>query len=131
MQKITIILIGLICINTIYNEKILANNYTTYTYKEKDYQHIWCKQNNCLTQTHAIEFDFEKKWAECIGQALHYGIQTGKKPKCILILRGNQLENKRIYFQRIKTISKKYNFEVEYITDEILNNKKCNFHHQK
>ena len=143
MQKIAIILILLININTIFSEKTLASDYANYTYKEKDYQHIWCKQNNgieeyenpdctrvdCLTQTHAIEFDFDKKWAECIGQALHYGIQTGKKPKCVLILRGNNPARKKVYFQRIKTISEKYGFEVEYITDEILNNKNCNFRH--
>jgi len=60
---------------------------------EKWYQSEWCKAHNgqvevvlpdrtrcdCLTNTHAIEFDFGNKWAEAIGQALYYSIQTEKK----------------------------------------------------
>ena len=40
---------------------------------------------DCLTDTHAIEHDFASKWAEAIGQALHYGSMTGRKPGIILI----------------------------------------------
>jgi hypothetical protein len=54
----------------------------------------WCKEHSgrvgavllggtrfyCLTSTHAREFDFGKKWAEAIGQALYYQLETGKKP---------------------------------------------------
>jgi len=67
---------------------------------EKWYQSQWCQDNNsqvemvlpdktrcdCLTSTHAIEFDFGSKWAESIGQALYYSIQTGKKAGVVLIL---------------------------------------------
>jgi len=66
----------------------------------KPYQEKWCTEHggqvevvlpdrtrcDCLTETHAIEFDFGKKWAEAIGQALYYAIQTGKKPGIVLIL---------------------------------------------
>lgn len=59
---------------------------------EKWYQERWCKEHggkaevmledrtrcDCLTKSHAIEFDFGPKWAESIGQALYYSIQTGK-----------------------------------------------------
>ncbi|MEX0598669.1 MAG: hypothetical protein WD512_19455 [Candidatus Paceibacterota bacterium] len=31
---------------------------------------------DCLTDTHAIEFDFGVSWAAAIGQSLHYGFQT-------------------------------------------------------
>lgn len=41
---------------------------------------------DCVTPTHAIEFDFGKKWAEAIGQSLYYALQTGKKPGIVLIL---------------------------------------------
>ena len=61
---------------------------------ERDYQAQWCAEKggqaevvlpdgtraDCLTATHAIEFDFGSKWAEAIGQALFYGLQTGKRP---------------------------------------------------
>lgn len=69
---------------------------------EKWYQERWCNEKgghvevvlpdktrcDCLTQQNAIEFDFGKKWAEAIGQALYYGLQTGKKPGIVLILDG-------------------------------------------
>ncbi len=41
---------------------------------------------DCLTRTHAIEFDFGNNWAEAIGQSLYYSIQTGKKAGIALIL---------------------------------------------
>jgi len=67
---------------------------------EKWYQEQWCKAHNgrtevvlpdktrcdCLTDTHAIEFDFAKKWAEAIGQSLYYSLQTGKRAGIVLIL---------------------------------------------
>ena len=58
---------------------------------EKHYQGMWRQKHggqvevvlpdrtrcDCLTDTHAIEFDFGSKWAENIG--LYYSIQTRKK----------------------------------------------------
>lgn len=41
---------------------------------------------DCLAKDYAIEFDFAKKWAESIGQALYYSKLTGKKPAVTLIL---------------------------------------------
>jgi len=41
---------------------------------------------DCLTEKHAIEFDFGAKWAESIGQVLYYSIQTGKRAGVVLIL---------------------------------------------
>lgn len=67
---------------------------------ESWYQERWCNAHggemevvmpdntrcDCVTDTHAIEFDFGKKWAESIGQSLYYGLQTGKTPGVVLIL---------------------------------------------
>ena len=44
------------------------------------------KRVDCLTKTHAIEYDFADKWAECTGQALYYASQAGKQPGCVLIV---------------------------------------------
>lgn len=69
---------------------------------EKHYQEQWCQQQggqaevvlddktraDCITATHAIEFDFGKKWAEAIGQALYYSLQTGKRAGVVLIIDG-------------------------------------------
>ncbi len=68
--------------------------------KEKYYQNKWCIEQSgeiekrlpdrtrcdCLTDSHAVEFDFGAKWAESIGQSLYYSIQTGKRAGIALIL---------------------------------------------
>ncbi len=41
---------------------------------------------DCLAKDYAIEFDFAKKWAESVGQALYYSKMTGKKPAVAIIL---------------------------------------------
>ena len=41
---------------------------------------------DCLAKDYAVEFDFAKKWAESIGQALYYSKMTGKSPAVTLIL---------------------------------------------
>ena len=101
-------------------------------HREAEYQQAWCSMNDgieeyenadytrvdCLTPTHAVEFDFWHKWAESIGQALHYGYMTGKKPKVVLILENPKRQ--MCYYYRVKKLAKKYKFDVEYITPEIL-----------
>lgn len=67
---------------------------------ESYYQKQWCTSDfgrkeavlwdmtrvDCLTKDYAIEFDFAKKWAESVGQALYYSKLTGKAPAVVLIL---------------------------------------------
>ena len=102
-------------------------------YKEELYQRAWCARNggiieyqnkdftriDCLTDTHAVEFDFANKWHEAIGQALHYSVMSGKKAKIVLIL--DEPKKQMIYFRRIQRIGKKYNFDFEFVTNDILN----------
>ena len=80
-------------------------------YPEKVYQMQWCKAHNgqleyvlkdkarvdCLTDTLAVEFDFANKWAECVGQALYYGRETGKQPACVLIMENGDKDLKYLY----------------------------------
>ena len=40
---------------------------------------------DCLTGTHAIEYDYARKWAESIGQSIFYSRMTGKAPAVVLI----------------------------------------------
>ena len=42
---------------------------------------------DCLTDAHAIEYDFGKKWSEAIGQSLSYSLETGKRAGIVLILK--------------------------------------------
>ena len=67
---------------------------------ENYYQEAWCTDRgvteyilpdrtrvDCLTDSHAVEFDWAKKWAESIGQSLYYALQTGKRAGVVLILK--------------------------------------------
>jgi len=86
---------------------------------EKWYQERWCNDHggqmevvladqtrcDCETEIHAVEFDFADKWAEAIGQALHYSRLTGKRAGIVLLLESdknrkfkNRLENTMKYF---------------------------------
>lgn len=83
---------------------------------------------DCLTDVHAVEFDFCEKWAESIGQALHYGLMTNKKPMVVLIL--NNPNRQIIYYNRVKRIADIHGIDVEYVTDDILhikNDGTCNY----
>lgn len=66
--------------------------------KEKDFQNTSCRGEiefilpdrtrvDCLTDSHAIEFDFGTKWAEAVGQSLYYAFQTNKKAGIVLIFK--------------------------------------------
>lgn len=39
-----------------------------------------------LTPEYAVEYDFARKWAESVGQSLHYARITGRKAGIVLIL---------------------------------------------
>ena len=109
---------------------ICESGYAKHIHLERDYQTHWCKAHNgiieyrnkdftridCLTAENAVEFDFAQKWAESIGQALHYELMTGKKAKVVLILENPKQE--MIYYLRIKNLSKKYSFDAEYMTPD-------------
>ena len=114
--------------------------YAHHEHSESSYQHAWCKahkgieeyENNdytrvdCLTSQHAVEFDFANKWAESCGQAEWYAYKTGKKGMVVLILEDPKKE--MVYFNRVKELGKIHNFDVEYITNDILKldkNGKC------
>lgn len=108
--------------------------YIFHSHNESSFQHAHCQACNgieeyelsdhtrvdCLTDKYAIEYDFANKKYEAVGQALHYGIMTGKQPKIVLILDKKKEKQQLKYYERIKRIGNAYNIEVEYITDEIL-----------
>ena len=132
--------------NSNFSEKTSEHKHS-----EVSYQEIWCKAHqgiteyknkdytrvDCLTKDNAVEFDFAKKWAESIGQALHYQLMTGKRGKVVLIL--EKPTDKSTYYKRVEALAKKYDFDVEAITpnDLHLNEngecpvKKCKCHKKK
>ena len=65
---------------------------------------------DCLTQTHAIEFDFGSKWAEAIGQSLYYSLQTGKRAGIVLILEKSKDYR---YWIRLNTTIEYFNLPID------------------
>lgn len=155
MKKIALILLILIAFQMVgiatpfdYETCNLGWKHVHHQHNEESYQQAWCSAHNgimeyensdftrvdCLTKKHAVEFDFANKWHESIGQALHYGLMTGKKPMVVLIL--DNPEKQMVYYYRVKKLTKKYKFDVEYVTDDILHldkdgkcqNPKCKCH---
>lgn len=119
MKKLSFILFFLLFGVNLANAK--------HSYPEKFYQKEWCKANNgiieykltddtrvdCLTKEYAVEFDFASKWAEAIGQSLHYARMTGKKPGINLIIEDR---NDFKYYHKIEPLCKEYNIALWYST---------------
>ncbi|MGE4545822.1 MAG: hypothetical protein AB7D06_17155 [Pedobacter sp.] len=90
--------------------------YAKHLKPERAYQEQWCSEAqgvteyllpdrtrvDCLTSTHAIEFDFAAKWAEAIGQSLYYGSCTDKTPGVVLIL---EYPSDKRYLDRLQPIA--------------------------
>lgn len=83
---------------------------------EADYVEHYCKGEiehvledrtriDCLTDKYAIEYDYGKKWAEALGQSLHYAAMTGKKAGIVLIL---DKEKEQRFLTRLKSAIKGY-----------------------
>jgi len=91
---------------------------------EKWYQEQWCAKHegqeevmmpdgtrcDCLTDTHAIEFDFGEKWAEAIGQSSYYALQTGKRPGIVLIL---ETVKERKYWLRLSSAIEHFGLPID------------------
>jgi len=91
---------------------------------EKYYQNIWCSDKggqqevvmpngsraDCITKDYAIEFDFADKHHEAIGQALDYGLQTGKQAGIVLILENYEIDRK--FLERLMPIAEKFNIKI-------------------
>lgn len=120
----------LILIMNIISLSVYASTPKTHIYYEKEYQNAWCRANggitevilpdkarvDCVTKTHAIEFDFTKKWAESIGQSLYYGQQLHKKAGIVLISENDQSDEK--YIKRVKSVANCHNIDLWIMTPE-------------
>lgn len=93
-----------------------------YNYQNEDW-HVrsWCKDGiveyknddntrvDCLTENLAIEFDFAHKYAEAIGQSLHYSLKTGKTAGIVLIMTSPKSEK---YYNRSESIIKHFKLPI-------------------
>lgn len=101
-----------------------SSAHAEHLHPEKWYQEKWCAQEggqieyvlpdstrvDCLTKTHAIEFDFGKKWADAIGQSLYYSAMTGKRAGVVLIM---EKETDRKYLMRIRTVIDTFSLQID------------------
>lgn len=101
-----------------------SNCFAGRLHPEKWYQNKWCAEHggqievilpdrtrcDCVTETHAIEFDFGNKWAEAIGQSLYYSLQTSKKAGIVLIL--ESIEDRK-YWIRMNSTIKHFNLPID------------------
>lgn len=70
---------------------------------------------DCLLPDHAVEYDFGHKWAEAIGQSLHYAANTGRRAGIVFI----QVTNSDIYgIERARRLIRHYGLPID-ITDVI------------
>lgn len=88
------------------------------------YQERWCEahggqtgvtmpdgtQCDCLTDTHAIVFNFGEKWAKSIGQSVSHGLQTGKQPGVVLIL---EKESDKEHRLRLNATIERYKLPID------------------
>jgi len=51
---------------------------------------------DCLSPEAAFEYDFSYKWAEAIGQSMHYSNKTGRAPGIVLITNGTSASARHI-----------------------------------
>ncbi len=65
---------------------------------------------DCLSETHAIEYDWGKKWAEAIGQSLYYSAMTGKKAGIVLITNSR---TKARYLNRLNKAIEAHNLAID------------------
>ncbi len=120
MKKAALILIIILIIIFIFPAPLLAKR----EHPEKWYQQKWCEAHrgqievvlsdgtrcDCVTDTHAIEFDFGNNWAEAVGQSAYYALQTGKKAGIVLIL---ETVKDRKYWIRLNTTIQHFNLPID------------------
>jgi hypothetical protein len=100
---------------------IITTSFQSFAESERYYQEKHCigiteyslsdrTRVDCLTDTHAIEYDFSNKWHEAIGQSLGYAFETNKRAGIVLIV-----EEKKDYKHWIKlnSIIQHYNLPID------------------
>lgn len=113
IKLISLFTLTLLCLNVSQAEAKRLN-------KEKYYQKRNCAgitefrlpdktRIDCLTDEYAIEYDFANKWAEAVGQSLHYARMTNKKAGIAIIIE-NKLEMK--YYNRLMDNINFYNLPI-------------------
>lgn len=103
--------------------------------KEAFYNDLWCSEwqgetevltqmdtrIDCLLELQAVETDFDEKWAEGLGQALHYSAMTGKKAAVLLIMKNHDGSDRSRFETRLRRTIEILDLEVDVFTIETKN----------
>lgn len=65
---------------------------------------------DCITETHAIKFEPASSWEKAIGEALFYGLKTGKKAGLVIIFEKKEDE---VYWQKMNQVIKHFNLPID------------------
>ncbi len=65
---------------------------------------------DCLTDTYAVEAEFDNNWKEALGQSLHYAESTNKKAAILLIKRQN---SKKDYYSELERVINKFKLPIK------------------
>ena len=93
---LTLVGICFVFAKTYASELSIAKNHCKGTVEVMLWDRTRC---DCVTETHAIEYEWANKWSQSLGQALHYGRLLNKKPGIVLILKK---ETDRRYYNMLK-----------------------------
>lgn len=103
----------------------LADSKAGRRHAETYYQERWCAEQggvlefvvesgarcDCLTTTHAVEFDFADKWAEAIGQSLHYAALTMRRAGIVLIIEDPKKDARQL--KRLTTTIQRHRLPID------------------
>lgn len=84
---------------------------------ERDHVRAWCEGTvevrlsdgtrvDCLTDTHAIEVDWARKWMEGVGQSLHYAEVSNLRPGLALIVKPGKADARHV--ERARRLTTRY-----------------------
>ena len=97
---------------------------------ERDVNQAWCSSVggvdefrtkdgtyvDCLTDEYAIEAEYDNKWKEGIGQALHYAESTNRKAAILFIKRA---KTKKDYYNEMMRVINRYDLPIKiYVIEE-------------
>lgn len=96
-----------------------------HAHPQRWYQEKWCREHGgtvdvvlpdktrsgCVTDTHAVAFEFASDWAKALGHALYYSLQSGKKPGVVLIVEDEKQDLR--YWLRLNTTILHFKLPVE------------------
>tara|TARA_B100001093_G_C26579626_1_gene906693 strand:- start:284 stop:757 length:474 start_codon:yes stop_codon:yes gene_type:complete len=65
---------------------------------------------DCLTDTYAVEAEFDNNWKEAVGQSLHYAESTNKEAAILLIKRQ---KSKKDYYSELERVINKFQLPIK------------------